>query len=207
MQGLRSFAFIPLVLLICLTPVVALAGVVTIDFEGLPDGAPVTSQYPDLVFSNATVLTSGISLNEFELPPRSGTNVVFDDGGPMTISFASPVISFGGYFTYYEPLTLQAFDAAQTQVDSVTSAFLINVACGDGPPCLGDPGSSPNEWITLAFTGGISNVIITGDPAGNSFVLDDVTYTSPVPEPSSIVLLSTMLTALAVAARRRAHNQ
>ena len=63
-------------------------------FERLADGAHVTTQFPDLVFTNATIATAGISLNEFEFPPHSGTGVVIDDGGPISIQFLAPVVSF-----------------------------------------------------------------------------------------------------------------
>lgn len=169
-----------------------LGGVITIGFETFPnstsisDGTPLISQFPGLTFTNATVITSGISLNEFELPPHSGQNVAFDDGGPISISFASPVLSFGAYFTYLEPLTLAGFDAAHTQVVSAISAFSSNDAL------FGDSGSSPNEFLFVSFTGGISGITITGDSGGGSFVMDDAAFTtSPgaVPEPGSILLL------------------
>jgi len=199
-----------LLLLAVAVPAFLRADVTVLDFEGFPDSTPLTTQYPGVTFSDATVISAGISLNEFELPPHSGTNVVFDDGGPMSISFASPVLSFGGYFTYYEPLTLQAFDASDTQVASASSAYSINVGCDPGSPptCLGDPGSSPNECLQVAFPGGVSSVTITGDPAGTSFVMDDATYTTPaatVPEPVSLILLLTA-TALLFARMRAANN-
>jgi len=153
-------------------------------FDGLSDGATLTNQYAGLTFSNAIVLTAGVSLNEFEFPPHSGTNVVSDNGGPMFISFSTPVESFSGYFTYAEPLTIDAFGAANNLLTSVTSAFSNNET-------LSVFGSSPNELLKLSSASGISLVAITGDPAGESFTLDDATYgtTSPtVPEPSSLSL-------------------
>ena len=121
----------------------------TLDFEGFPDSTILTTQYPNLTFSNAIILTSGISLNEFEFPPHSGVNVVSDNNGPMAISFLNPVTSFGGYFTYAEPLTLDAFDGLGDQVDSILSLFDTNMALS------GDPGSSPNEFLQVQFAGGI----------------------------------------------------
>lgn len=179
-----------LVLLFCSQDV--RASTVTIDFEGLADGTNLTTQYPGLIFSNATVISAGISLNEFEFPPRSGTNVAFDDGGLITIAFAEPVLMFGGYFTYLEPLSLAAFYKTAGQVASATSAFSSNDAL------FGDPGSSPNEFISVSFASGITAITVTGDPAGGSFVLDDVTYTS-VPEPNLtyLLLLSGMVGMLA----------
>lgn len=176
-----------------LTPVLMLllgqqpvrADTLTIDFEGFPDSTSLTTQYPGLTFTNATVITAGISLNEFEFPPHSGVNVVFDDGSPISVNFASPILSFSGFFTYAEPLVLAAFDASSSQVGSAVSLFSSDLALS------GDTGSSPNEFLSVSFAGGISSVTITGDPAGGSFVLDDVTYTSAVPEPNSLVLLLT----------------
>src|ERR1035441_4544505 len=171
------------VLAVILLPVPLKAATITIDFEGFPDSTSLTTQYLGLTFQNATILTSGISLNEFEFPPHSGSNVVFDDGGPISISFSSPILSFSGFFTYAEPLVLAAFDAGSSQVGSAVSAFSSNLALS------GDTGSSPNEFLQVSFAGGISSVTISGDPAGGSFTMDDATYNSTVPEPSSIFLL------------------
>jgi hypothetical protein len=161
-------------------PVAVRATTVTIDFEGFPDSTIVTNQYPGLTFTNAIILTAGVSLNEFEVPPHSGVNVVSDDNGPMTIDFASAVTSVSGYFTYTVPLTLSAFDASDNLLATAKSAFSNNLALS------GDPGSSPNELITLSSALGISSVEFLGDPAGSSFVLDDLTYVTsanPVPAP------------------------
>ena len=160
--------------------------VITLDFEGFSDSTPLTTQYAGLTFSNATVITAGITLNELEFPPYSGSNVAFDDGGPIVINFASPTLSFAGYFTYADPLTLAGFDVSSTQVGTAVSAFSSNLALS------GDLGSSPNEFLSVSFASGISSVTITGDSAGGSFVLDDATYTTPeatVPEPSLFPLL------------------
>jgi hypothetical protein len=178
---------LPLVFSVILFAQIALhAGTITsIDFDGLNDSDLVTLQFPGLTFANAIVLSSGISLNEFEFPPHSGANVASDNGGSITIVFASPVTGFGGYFTYIEPLALVAFDSSNLQVASTTSAFSSNDAL------FGDLGSDPNEFIQVAFASGISSVTIAGDPNGGSFVMDDISFTSAVPEPSSLLLLIT----------------
>src|SRR3954469_10391595 len=84
----------------------------TINFDSLSDSEAVTNQFAGVTFSNAIALTAGISLNEFDFPPRSGNNVVSDDGGAMSITFASPLSNFGGYFTYDHMLTIEAFNTA-----------------------------------------------------------------------------------------------
>lgn len=181
---MKAFRVLPLVFV--LSTHLLLADSV-INFEGLADSTAVTNQFAGMTFLNATAITAGITLNEFEFPPHSGSNVVFDDGGPMSISFATPVLSFVGYFTYAEPLTLIGFGALNNQVAIATSAFSNNEALS------GDLNSSPNEFLQLSFAPGISQVTIAGDLFGGSFVLDDVTFAtpaSPVPEPSSWLLLA-----------------
>jgi hypothetical protein len=178
-----------LVLLVVAAPVSLQAGTVVLDFEGFADSASLTTQYPGLSFTNATIITAGISLNEFEFPPHSGSNAAFDDGGPISIAFASPILSFSGFFTHAVPLTLAAFNASSSQVGSAVSAFSSNLALS------GDLGSGPNEFLSVSFASGISSITITGDLAGGSFVLDDATITtagtSAVPEPNSLLLLLT----------------
>jgi hypothetical protein len=187
---LRSCA-VALLLLAAAVPLAA--GSITLDFEGFPDSTILTTQYPGVTFTNAIILSAGISLNEFEFPPHSGVNAASDNNGPLSIAFATPIESFSAYFTYAESLTLDAFDATDSLVASALSAFSSNMALS------GDPGSSPNEFLEVSFTGGISSVTITGDPLGGSFAMDDATYTTAgttVPEPGSLSLLVVGTTAL-----------
>ena len=183
-------------LTLLISPFAASAAQVTINFDSLDDREVVGTALPGLTFLNATVLTSGISLNEFEFPPRSGANVVFDDGGAISITFATPVFSVGGFFTYVAPLTLTAFDTSNNLLGSVSSGFSTNLALS------GEVGSSPNELLRLTSTIGIGSILIAGDPASGSFVLDDLTYdtVAPVPEPGTLTLL---VTAAAAALFRR----
>jgi hypothetical protein len=179
------------------------AAPITIDFESLTELDSVTNQFAGVTFSNTTVLAAGSLLNEIELPPHSGTNVVFDDSGPMSIVFDSPVYSLAGYFSYLEPLTLAAYDTSSNLIASLTSSYLNNSAVS------GDPGSSPNELLSFSSLGEISSLIITGDPAGGSFVLDDLTFDtsaptlSPTPEPATLALVGSGLAGVWATRRRR----
>ncbi len=180
------------------------ASAVSIDFETLADGAAVTNQFTGagLTFSNAISLKAGFSLNELDFPPHSGSVVVSDDGGPMTLLFSSPVTQVSAFFTYVVPapltLTLTAWDALDVVLGSTLSLYSTNAALS------GDPGSSPNEFLELVFASGISKLTVTGDAGGGSFVLDDLVFTPtavPIPEPGTAVLTAIALAGLL--ARRR----
>lgn len=201
---MRSRFLSGIVILLCLmaaAPSILRADTIVINFEGLSDLESVTTQYPGLTFSNTLALlsiTAGGSLNEIDFPPHSGVTVVIDDGGAISVSFATPILSFGGYFTYVAPLSLQAYDGLDNLLASAFSASSTN---------LEFYGGTPNEFIQVAFAGGISKVIITGDPGGGSFALDDATYTTPnastVPEPSTILLVLAGVPVICLASMRR----
>jgi hypothetical protein len=172
---LRFCGSAALILLVVAGPAPLIAGNTTVSFEGLPDSTVVTTQYSGLTFANTIILSAGITLNEFEFPPHSGTNVASDNGGPITITFATPIQSFSGYFTYSVPLTIRAFGSTNNLVASAVSRFSSNEALS------GVAGSQPNELIQVAFTGGITEIVITGSAAGTSFALDDLTASSYSP--------------------------
>jgi hypothetical protein len=182
-------------LLLALLPPGARA-LTTIDFEGLGDSTVLDVQYAGLSFGHAVVLTAGVTLNEIEFPPHGGSNVASDDGGAMQLSFAAPVQDFSGYFTYAERLTLTAFDSGGNLVATSLSQFTNNLALS------GVVGSAPNEPIELVAAGGIQRIVIAGNAAGGSFVVDDLAITA-VPEPRVAMLLAAGLAALTLRRRRR----
>ena len=167
-----------------------------VDFEGLPDGTPLTTQVVGATFSNAVVLSSGISLNAFEFPPHAGVSVASDDSGAMQIMFDTAVVELSAFFTYAVPLTLTGFDAGGQSVAVASSLFSNNLALS------GEVGSSANERISLAAATGILRLVIAGDAFGASFVIDDLAATA-VPEPATYALLLGGLWLLAAAARVR----
>lgn len=195
-----------IVFLLFLKPVSLAAGQVVIDFEGLPDNTILMDQYQGVTFNNAIILESGVSLNEFQFPPYSGRNVASDNNGPMLLLFANAITSFGAYFTYAVPVTIDALDARNDVVASAISLFSSNEAV------TGDAGSSPNEFIQVGFVQGISSVMITGDPLGDSFAMDNATFVTStgesIPEPSSfsfcvLVLVMSVSQLRGVTAERR----
>lgn len=182
----------------CLASVSATAN--TINFEDLSDSDTVGSHYQGITFTNAVVLTAGASLNEFDFPPHSGINAIFDQSGPITINFQDAVSSISGYFTHTLRLSMEAYDSNNQLLGSTNSFFLNNTALN------GDAASSPNELMSLSFSNlGISKVIILGESSGSSFVADDFTFatTSAVPLPQSSVLLVSGLMVIGAMTRRR----
>ncbi len=163
----------------------------SLDFEGFLDTTPLTHQYPNVTFTNATVLTAGLSLNEVDFPPLSGTNVILDDSGAMNAVFSTPLSSWAGYLTYTSPLTLTFFGSGNAVLGVVNSAFSNNTAAG------GDAGSAPNELLFFSSLAGIEGVQILGDPGGGSFTADDWELTasavSDVPEPALLAPVGAIL--------------
>lgn len=145
------------------------------DLESLVDGTSLTTQISGLTFGNSIVLSSRISLNEYEFPAHSGVNAVSDNGGPITIVFESPVQSFAAYFTYGRTLNIQAFNEANQQVAAAVSRFSNNEALS------GVSGSVPNEFLSVTSSQGISSVTITAAATGGSFVMDDLTTSATSP--------------------------
>lgn len=176
----------------------------SIDFDSLLDGDLVINQFSAqaVTFQNTVVLGSGISLNELEFPPRSHSNVVSDNGGPMTISFASPMGSVFAFFTYSQALTMEAFDLLNNSLGSVSS----DSGCASNLAISGTAGCAPNQQLSLLGFTNISSVVITGSATGGSFVLDDLNFEASsvevVPEPAHAFVLAGGLVALWATRRR-----
>lgn len=148
------------------------------DFEGFSDNTSLSNQLSGVTFSDATVFTAGISLNDIDYPPHSGDNVVVagtsgTGGGTMSLSFLTPLSSLAAFFTFSDSLSIQAFDSGNNLLGSVASA---------ASDVLGSW-----EMISVNFSG-IASVLITGDSV---FTMDDLTTSqSQVPEPSTLLLFA-----------------
>lgn len=167
-----------------------------IDFEALPSanmfsggGQNIGSLYPGVTFGpNVT----GLDLTgSAAFPPHSGSVAVWDPFDlTVTISFADPQTNVGFWYTSFDLLTFSAFDSANTLLTSAIAAANTD----------GTTGSS--DFISLSAPN-ISSVTLEGSPGG--YVFDDLTLTSgqasPVPEPSSVVLLSAPLVILCLSSR------
>lgn len=176
-----------------------------IDFDSLGDGETVTNQFAAMGvnFQGVRALSAGLSLNEFEFPPRSDFNVITDESGPILITFSLPQSMVLAYFTYTQAITIRAFDAASADLGSVSS----QAGCASNLALSGTAGCLPNQLITLSGLGNISRVMISGAPNGGSFTLDDLTFEptamTSVPEPAYALLTVAVLAFAVIRHQRR----
>jgi hypothetical protein len=190
---MRKLTVIVVTVLLLLFAAAQLAVADTIDFETLTDQDTVNTQFSGVTFGgDPQVLTAQKSVNEYDFPPTSGVNVIFDANGPITVTFAGSVTDVSAYLTYLEASTLQIFDSSNTLVGTYNSLSSSNLGS--------------NELFSLSYAGGISRAVFMGDPAGGSFTLDDLSFSagpvSSVPEPTSLLLLATGAVVLTKKVRR-----
>ncbi|MBW4677658.1 MAG: hypothetical protein KME52_27765 [Desmonostoc geniculatum HA4340-LM1] len=170
----------------------ALAAV--IDFDSLSDFEIVDNQFLSLgadFNGTASILQLGSSLNA-QFPPVSGNNVIYDNpslgSGIIRIdaidSFWSSV---GGFVTGNTNVTLTAYNAS----NSILGTASTGGANFDGA----GTGLLPNIFLSITSPD-ISYV--TFEDSGNTYTIDNFTFTKSVPEPS--VMLGTLLTFAAFSA-------
>jgi len=147
----------------------AYADVIT--FDNLPDLTVVTNQFPGVSFSGAQVLTRGSSLNSQFFPPVSDPNVVYDfQNGTITATFASTptggITSVGAFVTGNTSITESIFSGT-TLLGSVSTGGANFV--GAGLP--------PNSFLSISGLGITSAVFTNNLGRGNTFTLDNFTFT------------------------------
>jgi len=193
------------------TAAAALGNVSTITFEGAPVGgfssltvAPgVTISGAEYTGANQTILNSpsfapNPALGGFNTTP-GGSEYVNMLGGTLTFNFATPTQFFGAYLS---GIQTAFFQDTVTFSDGTTQTIDV--------PGAGTTGSNGAlDFVGFTDAGkSISSVTIT---ASNQFGadeigVDDVRYqslsTSPVPEPSSLMLMFSGIAAFGVGYRR-----
>jgi hypothetical protein len=192
-------------------PSFALADVVTSIADGTVYNAPAVNYYgtgPQTLAPGITWTATGSSgsfgnsggyglgLNGlwFGDPPLEGTN---DVDGSMTFSFASPVSAVGGFLNYAPDsegaaFEIQAFDSLGNLIESYDPVI-----------------STPNEFNAGAFYGfqensaDISSFVVSGSFGALRDLTLPAAAASPVPEPGSLIFLSTGIAGLIARRFRR----
>jgi hypothetical protein len=164
-----------------------------IDFESLADLESVTNQFSSdgVVFANAVTLTAGVSLNEFDFPPSSGTKVISGLGpGPISAALTLGASQVNLQMTTSQISRVRFFDSL--------SAFLGEI--------LVAPNLGSHTLVSFVSSTPIASLSIDDPVTGNAFLLtvDDFELVpSAVPEPSMAALLASGLLAAACGLRRR----
>ncbi|MBX9258462.1 hypothetical protein H1Q63_31870 [Desmonostoc muscorum CCALA 125] len=170
----------------------ALAAV--IDFDSLSDFEIVDDQFLSLgadFNGTASILQLGSTLNP-DFPPVSGNNIIYDNpslgSGIIRIdavdSFWSSV---GGFVTGNTNVTLTAYNASNSILGTASTGGANYNGAGTG--------LLPNIFLSITSPD-ISYV--TFQDSGNTYTIDNFTFTKSVPEPS--VMLGTLLTFAAFSA-------
>jgi hypothetical protein len=149
----------------------AYADVIT--FDNLPDLTVVTNQFPGVSFTGAQVLTSGSTLNSQFFPPVSDSKVVYDfQNGTITATFTPTptggINSVGAFVTGNTSITESVFRGS-TLLGSVSTGAANFIGAGTGLP--------PNIFLSISNFGITSAVFTNNLGTGNTFTLDDFTFT------------------------------
>ena len=176
----------------------------TITFETLPIGfqSTFTAAPGVTVDVNAPNLGSGLSgINNFTLGNTNGFNVTPNGAqwlgfpqGSVTFNFAGSTQSFGVWLTGVQSATLSSLNV--TFNDGQPESLRLPITTNGGAAFFGftDPGTA------------ISSITITG-VGTDDWGIDDVTYSLPaqlpLPEPSSLLLLSSGAVGIAGLLRRK----
>ncbi|HTI50020.1 MAG TPA: PEP-CTERM sorting domain-containing protein [Planctomycetaceae bacterium] len=166
-----------------------------ITFDDLPGGfSLVPNGYGGLDWSNF-IDVDGNSLlagSGFRNGIVSSPNIAFNGGGnPALFSSTSPFTFVSGY------LTGAWRDGLSIEIQGYLAGNLVHdstITVNTTGPTLFAPNWQNVDTVQFLSSGGTTHPGLTGD--GAQFVLDSLTVGHPVPEPSTLVLLSSLAVSL-----------
>lgn len=176
----------------------AVPGSTLIDFDALVDGSVLSNQYTGIGFAPFNGGAAPVAATEnspFSLPNvLSVDNPSLGQGGGVTFSFAGPAI--GVAFWYSD---------AQFAGNGVTVYGLANQALGEFEMLY----PHPTEWQFVGFrsaSGDISRIDVAMSST-DRVTLDNLQFSTAVPEPAAAALLLLGAAALAITRRHSAWRQ
>lgn len=167
---------IAIVASLAFAPIAASASTV-LDFEGFAADTILSNEYAGVAITGAFVLTAP-GYNYIGFPPKSGSSIVYNyTGGVLDFSFTTAASAVGAFITGTQVVTLTAYNGLNVLGTAVSPG---NNSNGNG---------TPNAFVS--FTGpNITRVTFTDGSDGNTYTLDDFTYTAgSVPEAATWVML------------------
>ena len=167
------------------------AGSTVINFNAIPAFTSLSNQFAGLGVSivSSCVMTSNYYPTYFGGDPiqvtnfdRNGTDCAGGGSYPnVTFNFASTINYFG--------------------LNGISNGN-ITLTNANGSISVYAPVQNPANFVGFTDATGFNSVTISAD-LNNAFAIDDVSFTSTVPEPSSVALVAVGMLAVGAAARRK----
>lgn len=168
-----------------------LASATVLTFDDLGADGLVPSTYGGLDWSASTWFNYGGEQAPFSAHSGSYRATLGWDGSTDTsaIGFGAASLFQGAWFAGFEGVTV-AFDL-YFQGALVGSSSTLGM-------------TRTSTYLSSGYAGLVDRVIVRSNDAAN-FVMDDFTFTAPVPEPENLALMLAGLGLVAAALRRRTH--
>ncbi len=184
-------SFTPMLMTLILALVLpGMAAATTIDFEDLGFQEDITNQYAgdSVIFDNYVSAIAFVDLNEIDFPPSSGSIVARAIDTSITSSI--------GFTTAFREV-----EFALTTSGEATITF--NWIGGSDVLVVG-PNTGTSELVAYSNLAGITGIDIDFTSSGidSGFVIDDLRYGAPIPEPGAAFLMMSGLVAVRAGLRR-----
>ena len=167
------------------------AGSTVITFNAIPAFTSLSNQFAGLGVSIASscVMTDNRSTSAFGGDPIQVTNFDQDflDCAGGSLSYPNVTFNFASTINYFGLKGISGGTLSLTNANGSIGVFT---------------GSSNATFVGFTDATGFNSVTISANDNG-AFAIDDVSFTSTVPEPSSVALVAAGMLAVAAAARRK----
>lgn len=174
--------------LVVATSTVASAATTVVNFDDLVDIGLVSNGYGGINWEGQWVYLYGENPPYTAKSPSTRIYPFLLNGSFGTFSFTDDVIFNGAWFSGLD-------------IETVTFNLLLNgvsVAMASSKPLSAVP-----VFLESGYSGLVDQVSVTGANFSGYYVMDDVTYTTPIPAPAAALMLLTALGGLAVVRRGR----